>query len=132
MRISRAHRRVGIGAAAIALSGAVFGGVAGAAGAEGKTTGQGAAACPKGYFCVWPKKHYQGAMQKVAGNNKDLTRFGGAFGNKVRSAHNNGTSCDVRVFEQKNYQGRTYVFKKGQKSYGDGVHLRSNKWVNCK
>lgn len=141
MRITTTHRRVGVGIAALTLSGAMFGGVAGATGnaptgavptgAVKTTAVKGAAACPKGYLCVWPKTHYQGKMQKVSGNNKNLARFGGAFGSTVRSVYNHGASCDVRVYEKKNYTGRSYLIKKGYKGYGKGAPVRSNKWVNC-
>ncbi|UQA93501.1 peptidase inhibitor family I36 protein [Streptomyces halobius] len=141
MTITATRRRIGIGVAALALAGTGIGSTAYAAGngssaagkAETGVTAKGAGACPKGYLCVWPKKNYKGRMQKVAGNNRDLARFGGAFGSRIYSVYNHGRSCDVKVWAGKNYTGKSRVYKKGTKFVDpDGGVIHSNKWINCR
>ncbi|MFJ2215751.1 peptidase inhibitor family I36 protein [Streptomyces sp. NPDC101062] len=127
--------RLGLGLAVLALAGTTLTSTAYAAGGQtADNSTKGAAGCPKGYFCVWPKTNYGGAMQKVADDNPDLTIFGGAFAKRVHSVFNNGASCDVRVYSGKNYKSSSPVtYKKGTKfSTSKGGVIHSNRWVNCK
>ncbi|BDM72731.1 hypothetical protein HEK616_62180 [Streptomyces nigrescens] len=131
-----ARKRLALTAAAAAVSGglALAPAVASAAPAPAK---QGSATvlrapsnCPRGYLCVYPRPNYKGTPKKVAGNNRDLRRYGGAF-DTPWSAYNNGTRCNVTVYEKPGYHGRHYKLNRGTgwKYIGYNLNdLYSNKW----
>ncbi|MDC7337321.1 peptidase inhibitor family I36 protein [Streptomyces lydicus] len=86
--------------------------------------------CPRGYLCVYPKPNYKGTPKKVAGNNRDLRRYGGAF-NHPWSAFNNGTRCNVTVYERPNYRGGHAKLNRGTGwAYigGNIMTIYSDKW----
>lgn len=89
--------------------------------------------CPRGFLCVYPKANYKGQVKKVAQNNRNLERYGGAFDTPY-SAYNNGASCNVVVYEDTNYHGTHYKLNRGTgwKYIGYNLlNIYSNKWVNC-
>lgn len=121
MTITRTISRLGVGIATLALAGTGFTGSASAASSD----------CPKGWLCVWEGQNYTGRMQKVEGNNADLSRFT-VFANGYNSIYNNGRSCDFKAWKGKNYTGESGVIKRGVKATGPYTKkFLSNKWVNC-
>ncbi|MFE0189009.1 peptidase inhibitor family I36 protein [Streptomyces sp. NPDC059008] len=132
-----ARRRLALTAAAAAVTGGLaLAPAAGAAGApakaeRGSVTAQRAPSnCPRGYLCVYPKANYKGTPKKVAQNNRDLRRYGGAF-NYPLSAYNNGAQCNVTVYEKPNYRGGHAKLNRGTGWAYIGANLMtiySNKW----
>ncbi|PZT68879.1 hypothetical protein DN402_15320 [Streptomyces sp. SW4] len=126
-------RKLAVVAGGVALTGGLLAGTGGAAGAAPAAPAAPAAAkdCPSGWFCVWSGKNYTGRMQKVAGNNADLTKFVVFQG--FKSWYNHGKSCDYRWYTKTNHRGDTGVLPRGIKGTGDKVwYQKSNKWVNCR
>ncbi|MFG2398684.1 peptidase inhibitor family I36 protein [Streptomyces lydicus] len=133
------RQRLALTAAAAAVSGGLA--LAPAAGAFAAPapahTQQGSVAlqrapgnCPRGYLCVYPKPNYKGTPKKVAGNNRDLRRYGGAFSHPW-SAFNNGTRCNVTVYERPNYRGGHAKLNRGTGwAYigGNIMTIYSDKW----
>ncbi|MFI7020104.1 peptidase inhibitor family I36 protein [Streptomyces sp. NPDC050164] len=121
-------RRIGTGFAALALAGTAL---TGSAHAEDVST-KAASDCPSGWFCVWAGEDYKGQMQKVEGNNADLSQF--TVFVHHRSNFNNGTSCDVMLYGDKNYKNPLGRTTRGDKNPGIGreVKILSNKWINCR
>ncbi|MFD3519854.1 peptidase inhibitor family I36 protein [Streptomyces sp. NPDC058653] len=116
-------KRLGIGIATLALASTAFG-----------ATGTAQAApsdCPRGWFCVWSGQNYTGRMQKVQGDNTDLSQFT-VFADGALSGFNNGISCDVNVYAGKNYTRFIDTVERGYKgSDASPDKFLSNKWVNC-
>ncbi|MFI8962654.1 peptidase inhibitor family I36 protein [Streptomyces sp. NPDC053493] len=129
----RMNRKLAALAGGIALTGGLLAGSAGTASAAPSAPSAASAAsdCPSGWFCVWSGQNYTGHMQKVAGNNADLTGFSVFQG--FKSWYNHGASCDYRWYGAKNYGGETAVVARGAKGTGATVWAQaSNKWVNCR
>ncbi|WP_406158898.1 peptidase inhibitor family I36 protein [Streptomyces sp. NBC_01005] len=125
----RMTRKLAAAVGGIALTGGLLAGGAGAAGAA-EAAPAAAADCPSGWYCVWSGENYTGRMQKVEGNNTDLTGFSVFQGFKSRYQH--GKSCDFKWYSEKNYKGSSGVIKRGAKLTGSTTHfIKSNKWVNC-
>ncbi|MGW1375362.1 peptidase inhibitor family I36 protein [Streptomyces sp. NPDC002446] len=132
-----ARQRFALTAAAAAVTGGLaLAPAAGAAAAPAPAKGSSVtvqrapANCPRGYLCVYPKADYRGTPKKVAGNNRDLRRYGGAF-NYPLSAYNNGTQCNVTVYEKPNYRGGKAKLNRGTgwKFIGSNLMtIYSNKW----
>ncbi|MFF6785728.1 peptidase inhibitor family I36 protein [Streptomyces sp. NPDC012510] len=120
MNTNKIAQRIGVGVAALALAGTGFSGSANAAPSD----------CPSGWYCVWSGQNYTGRMQKVEGDNADLTRF--SVFQSFKSRFQNGKSCDFKWYSEKNYRGDSGVIKKGSKATWSTTHfIKSNKWVNC-
>ncbi|MFQ6854253.1 peptidase inhibitor family I36 protein [Streptomyces sp. 35M1] len=92
--------------------------------------------CSSGALCAWLSSSYAGTPGQVWGNNTDLRQYN-KF-NDAGSVYNNGNSCDVRLYTLKNYEGRTYLLKRGysisalKTHFADGrfkYGIASNKWV---
>ncbi|MDQ0715696.1 hypothetical protein QFZ55_005148 [Streptomyces luteogriseus] len=128
MTIKTTAKRISVGVAALALAGTAFVGSAHAGNVSTKASSD----CPSGWFCVWAGDDYKGQMQKVEGNNADLSRF--TVFVHARSGFNNGKSCDVNLYGGKNYTDFLGTMKRGDKGPGPGheVKILSNKWVNCR
>lgn len=158
MKITATRKRIGTGVASLALLGGLSGGMAiaqdgaqdsargtaadgsvtwqkgssfGARSADEGLTAQAAKDCPKGWLCVWSGKNYTGRMQKVAGNNKDLSRFT-VFAKGSKSGYNHGASCDVKIYQGKNYKNLRSTVPRNYKNTGATEKILSNKWVNCR
>ncbi|MFE6774759.1 peptidase inhibitor family I36 protein [Streptomyces sp. NPDC057702] len=90
--------------------------------------------CPRGYLCVYPQYNFKGKVKKVAGTNRDLRKYGGAF-KKPKSAYNNGTQCKRAVVHAKpQFKGKGYPLNKGtgwKKIGGNLPTLYSNRWAGC-
>lgn len=89
--------------------------------------------CPKGYLCAYLGTSGNGGSPgKVAGNNTNTTQY--AKFRYADSAWNNGNSCNVRIFSERNYTGSYWTISRGARlydlnDYGQlkyGIH--SNKW----
>ncbi|MEG3628862.1 peptidase inhibitor family I36 protein [Streptomyces poriticola] len=123
-------RKFAVLASGVALTGGLLAGSAGTAGAA-QAAPAAAKDCPSGWFCVWSGKNYTGRMQKVAGTNKDLTKFVVFQG--FKSWYNHGRSCDYRWYSRTNHRGETGVVSRGNKGTGNTVwYQKSNTWVNCR
>ncbi|MGW6580560.1 peptidase inhibitor family I36 protein [Streptomyces globisporus] len=92
--------------------------------------------CSSGALCAWLSTSYVGTPGQVWGNNTDLRQYN-KF-NNAASVYNNGNSCDVRLYTLKDYEGRTYLLKRGSsiaalKTYFDDGRFKygiaANKWV---
>ncbi|WDV53622.1 peptidase inhibitor family I36 protein [Streptomyces coeruleorubidus] len=126
----RMTRKLAVMTGGLALTGGLLAGGAGTAGAA-EVGPQAASDCPSGWFCVWAGQNYTGRMQKVAGTNKDLTKF--AVFQNFRSWYNHGASCDFQWFSEKNHRGSDGIIPRGNKATDSkGHYIKSNKWVNCK
>jgi hypothetical protein len=126
----RMTRKFAVMASGIVLAGGLLAGSAGAASAA-QAVPQAASACPSGWFCVWSGQNYTGHMQKVAGNNPDLTKF--SVFQDFRSYYNHGKSCDFEGFSKKNYHGSSGVAPRGDRGTDSTPGwVKSNKWVNCR
>ncbi|MDQ0715695.1 hypothetical protein QFZ55_005147 [Streptomyces luteogriseus] len=127
MTISTTLRRIGVGIASLAVASTAFASTAHAEDASTKA----ASDCPSGWLCVWEGENYTGRMQKVEGNNADLSQYT-VFANGYNSIYNNGKSCDFKAYLGKNYTGESGIVKRGTKSTGPYTKkFLSNKWVNC-
>ncbi|MEU4505307.1 MULTISPECIES: peptidase inhibitor family I36 protein [Streptomyces] len=125
----RMTRKLAAAVGGIALTGGLLAGGAGAAGAA-EAAPAAAADCPSGWYCVWSGANYTGRMQKVEGNNADLTGF--SVFQSFKSRYQHGKSCDFKWYSEKNYKGSSGVIKRGAKLTGSTTHfIKSNKWVNC-
>ncbi|MFJ8862926.1 peptidase inhibitor family I36 protein [Streptomyces sp. NPDC102451] len=126
---------IGLRAKAAVASGAVL--LAGLGVAATAAPAQAAKAdCSAGALCAWLATSYAGDPGEVFGNNTDLRQYN-KF-NNAASVYNHGNSCDVRIYTLKDYEGRTYLLKRGAsiatlKTYfADGrfaYGVASNKWV---
>ncbi|MFJ2896186.1 peptidase inhibitor family I36 protein [Streptomyces sp. NPDC087218] len=126
MRMTRKFAAVASG---IALTGGLLVTSAGTVGAT-EVTPTAASDCPLGWYCVWSGENYTGRMQKVEGNNADLTRFVVFQGFKSRYQH--GRNCDFKWYSGTNYTSSSGIIKRGSKLTGSTTHfIKSNKWVNC-
>ncbi|WP_372350813.1 peptidase inhibitor family I36 protein [Streptomyces sp. KL116D] len=127
MIIKASAKRIGGGIAALVLAGTAF---TSSAHAE-SFSATAASDCPPGWFCVWAGENYTAQMQKVEGNNTDLSRY--TVFVHARSDFNNGRSCDVNLYGGKNYTNYLGTVKRGGKGAGVGheIKILSNKWVNC-
>ncbi|WP_419996689.1 peptidase inhibitor family I36 protein [Streptomyces boninensis] len=117
-----------IAKAAIALSGAAL-----AAAATLATAGPANAAwsdCPDGGLCAYLGDDGAGTPGVVYGDNKDLLQYY-KFDN-ADSIYNNGNSCNVRIYNGRNYTGSSFVLDNGwmapnlSSTYKDDVS--SNNW----
>ena len=126
MRMTRKFAAVASG---IALTGGLLVTSAGTVGAT-EVTPTAASDCPSGWYCVWFGENYTGRMQKVEGNNANLTQFAVFQGFKSRYQH--GKNCDFKWYSGTNYTGSSGIIKRGSKLTGSTTHfIKSNKWVNC-
>ncbi|MEU9500204.1 peptidase inhibitor family I36 protein [Streptomyces sp. NPDC048196] len=132
-----ARKRLALTAAAAAVTGGLALAPAVSASAAPAPAKQGSATvlrapsnCPRGYLCVYPQANYKGTPKKVAGNNNDLRHYGGAF-NYPLSAYNNGTRCNVTVWEKPYRHGHHAKLNRGTgwKFIGSNLMtIYSNKW----
>jgi hypothetical protein len=91
--------------------------------------------CDSGSLCGYIGTHFAGTPGQVEGDNKDLTQYN-KFKN-ANSVYNRGTSCDVRIYVKKDFQGASYLLVRGKHipdlntfqngKFKNGIH--SNKWV---
>ncbi|MEV8456697.1 peptidase inhibitor family I36 protein [Streptomyces sp. NPDC052095] len=125
----RTTRKFAAIAGGIALTGGLLAGGAGAAGAA-EVTPTAASDCPSGWHCVWSGENYTGRMQKVEGNNADLTMF--SVFQSFKSSYQHGKNCDFKWFSEKNYKGNSGTLKRGTRTTAPNPrYIKSNKWVNC-
>lgn len=139
MAITTVRKLIGLGIASLALVGSASGtaAVADSGSATSRSSApetRAAADCPSGWFCVWPGRNYTGRMQKVEGDNADLSPHV-VFNGRVLSYYNHGNNCDVTVYGAKNYSKTIRTVKRGAKATapagGSPQTFLSNKWVNC-
>ncbi|MGX5213103.1 peptidase inhibitor family I36 protein [Streptomyces violaceus] len=127
MTINTTLRRIGIVIGSLAIASTAFTSTAHAEDASTKA----ASDCPKGWLCVWTGESYTGRMQKVEGNNADLSQYS-VFANGYKSIYNNGKDCDFKAWLGKDYTGESGIIERGYKSTGPyAKKFLSNKWVNC-
>ncbi|MEU6484193.1 peptidase inhibitor family I36 protein [Streptomyces sp. NPDC046887] len=81
--------------------------------------------------CVWSGQNYTGRMQKVEGDNRNLTQF--AVFLSFKSWYNHGASCDFKWYSLRNHGGDSGVIARGHRKTDNASHyIESNKWVNCR
>ncbi|KUN98973.1 peptidase inhibitor family I36 protein [Streptomyces caeruleatus] len=91
--------------------------------------------CDPGSLCAYVGTHYAGTPGQVKGDNKDLLQYD-KF-KKAKSVFNRGTSCDVRLYVKKDFQGASFLLARGKSvpdlstfqggKFKNGI--ASNKWV---
>lgn len=129
----RMTRKFAAMASGIALTGGLLAGSASAAGAAEatpKVAPKAASDCPPGWYCVWAGQNHSGRMQKVEGDNADLTPY--TVFQSFKSRYQHGKSCDFKWYAEKNFKGESGIIKRGDKlSTSVPRSIKSNKWVNC-
>ncbi|MEU9074645.1 peptidase inhibitor family I36 protein [Kitasatospora sp. NPDC004745] len=111
---------------AVAASLALGAGVALAPAAQAAPSG-----CNSGGLCVYWNSNYGGAVQTVYQDNNDLSQYNNFAHSYGGSAYNNGNSCSVVVYAQKNAQGQGWILYRGQgwTFIGDNLpSILSNRW----
>ncbi|WP_327317357.1 peptidase inhibitor family I36 protein [Streptomyces sp. NBC_01235] len=93
--------------------------------------------CSSGALCAYLGDSGAGDPGEVFGDNTNLEQYN-KF-NNAESVYNNGNSCDVRIYDEQNYGGNSFVLHRGNAVYNldtwyDGTYaddLASNRWINC-
>ncbi|MBD0695670.1 peptidase inhibitor family I36 protein [Streptomyces sp. CBMA123] len=97
-----------IASLAVAAGLALGAGVALAPVAEAAPSG-----CNAGGLCVYWNAGYNGSVQTVYRDNDDLSQYRNFNNSLGGSAFNNGNSCNVVVYAQKNAQGQGWILYRG-------------------
>jgi hypothetical protein len=91
--------------------------------------------CESGALCAYLYDSGTGTPGQVFGNNTNLEQYD-KF-NNAESVFNNGNSCDVHIYDERNYAGTNALLKRGYAvhdldSVMDGAFaddIASNYWV---
>ncbi|QES13656.1 hypothetical protein DEJ45_15365 [Streptomyces venezuelae] len=89
------------------------------------------AGCASGGLCVYWQADYQGAVQTVYQDNRDLGGFTNFKYAENGSAFNNGNSCNVVLWKATGYEGTGWKLDRGTGWTRIGENLStigSNKW----
>ncbi|MFJ9692614.1 peptidase inhibitor family I36 protein [Kitasatospora sp. NPDC101183] len=90
------------------------------------------AGCNAGGLCVYWSANYVGTVQTVYQDNDDLSQYVNFNNTSGGSAFNNGNSCNVVVFAQKNAAGFGWTIYRGTgwTLIGQGLpgQILSNRW----
>jgi Peptidase inhibitor family I36 len=91
-------------------------------------------ACPRGATCGYTATNWVGTAYDVYADNRDLTMFAGF--RYAESIYNNGASCNVYIYSERNHQGARYPLNRGtgwRSLAGSAIkdHAFSNKWFGC-
>ncbi|MFC8533018.1 peptidase inhibitor family I36 protein [Streptomyces sp. NPDC057249] len=91
--------------------------------------------CGSGNLCAYLSDNGVGDPGEVSGNNTNLEQYN-KF-NNAESLYNNGNSCDVIIYDERNYTGDSFILHRGKVvsnldtwyggDYADDV--ASNRWV---
>ncbi|MFF7794642.1 peptidase inhibitor family I36 protein [Streptomyces sp. NPDC007991] len=119
-------KRTAVLISALALTGVGFLGSTGTASAD---------TCPSGAVCAYLNENWSGKAYPVYQDNDDLTMYSGW--RWAESIYNNGKSCNVHIYSEKNHGGARYPLNRGtgwKSIKGSAVyhHAFSNKWYGCK
>ncbi|WP_234544610.1 peptidase inhibitor family I36 protein [Streptomyces shenzhenensis] len=85
-----------------------------------------AADCPSGALCAYTSTYESGSRGAVYADNTDLTglsQFRGA-----ESLWNAGTSCNVRVYSERNYTGHYWTLARGTGMYSLNDVANNPEW----
>ncbi|MFD7451844.1 peptidase inhibitor family I36 protein [Kitasatospora sp. NPDC059827] len=119
--------RIAKAAAATAVAGAALFTLVGTApAAQAAPSG-----CNAGGLCVYWNANYGGGVQTVYQDNDDLSQYTNYAHSQGGSAFNNGNSCNVVVYADKNAQGQGWILYRGQgwTLIGDNLPtIYSNRW----
>ncbi|MBC9725782.1 peptidase inhibitor family I36 protein [Streptomyces sp. TRM68367] len=69
------------------------------------------AQCDSGALCAYLGDGGAGSPGQVFGDNRDLLQYN-KF-NNAESVYNNGKSCNVRIYDEPNYRGDSFVLSRG-------------------
>ncbi|MGW0456739.1 peptidase inhibitor family I36 protein [Streptomyces tendae] len=91
--------------------------------------------CDSGALCAYLSDGGGGTPGQVFGNNTNLEQYN-KF-NNAESVYNNGNSCDVRIYDERNYTGNYWILERGYvvsnlDAFRNGDFaddLASNQWV---
>ncbi|MFE5581851.1 peptidase inhibitor family I36 protein [Kitasatospora sp. NPDC056531] len=89
------------------------------------------AGCNAGGLCVYWGSNYSGSVQTVYQDNNDLSMYSNFNDSLGGSAFNNGNSCNVVVYTQKNAQGTGWILYRGTgwtQIYSNVPQILSNRW----
>ncbi|WP_030739721.1 peptidase inhibitor family I36 protein [Streptomyces sp. NRRL S-31] len=91
------------------------------------TTGTAEAAdCPSGALCAYTSTYETGSRGAVYEDNRDLTGFSQFRG--AESLWNAGTSCNVRVYSERNYTGHYWTLPRGTGMYSLNDVANNPEW----